>query len=240
MPVKVVLDYPQRHRARRLRRSINTLVGGLMVFLGLIASIGVFPTFVYVVGIVMGEPKLLPTMLDPVAMSLDLFGIDVSRWPENMPGADAELLLAGALSIAIMVVGLTVGLRLLRGNRKLVLFLRRFGYGAATRVATFAATKTIGRSWRLVTLDDAAVAPLGMPAGTSRLVRTAGLIRQGLMVAATVVVGMCKFGLSAPWIILGLVFVQSTILGSDLGDAFKPYADVAGSVMEGHIFRSAR
>src|SRR4029450_6446685 len=72
LPVTVVLDYPQRHRARRLRRSITTLVGGLMVFLGAIASIGLFPSFVYVVGIASGEPKMVPTVLQPVAIVLCL------------------------------------------------------------------------------------------------------------------------------------------------------------------------
>src|SRR5260370_42467009 len=118
MPVKIVLDYPQRHRARRLRRSINTLIGGLMVFLGVVAAIMVLPSAFFVYGIVAGVQEL-------------------------QPGSHAENLLAAATSISITVVGLKVGLKLLRGNRKLVLFLRRFGYSNATRVATFAAAKTI-------------------------------------------------------------------------------------------------
>ena len=39
MPVTVVLDYPQRYRARRLKRWIATLAGGLIVFVALVASI---------------------------------------------------------------------------------------------------------------------------------------------------------------------------------------------------------
>jgi hypothetical protein len=47
-----------------------------------------------------------------------------------------------------------------------------------------------------------------MPAGTSRLVRGAGLVRQGVMAAAAFVTGMCKFTLGAPWLILGLAFLE--------------------------------
>ena len=146
-----------------------------MVLLGAIASIVLVPSFVYFVGIAFDEPRMLPTLLDPLAMILDMLGIDVSGWPQELPAWNADLLLATAVSITITIVGLKVGLRLLRGQRRLVLFLRRFGYGDATKAATFAAAKTIGRSWRLVTLDDASVAPLGVPTGTRRLVVGGGL-----------------------------------------------------------------
>jgi hypothetical protein len=43
-----------------------------------------------------------------------------------------------------------------------VLFLRRFGYDDATGAVTFAVNRTIGSTYRLVTLDDAEVAPLGV------------------------------------------------------------------------------
>lgn len=63
---------------------------------------------------------------------------------------------------AIVLAGLILGRRLVGRSRRLVLFLRRFGYTEATQALTFAALKTIGRSWRLVTLDDASVAPVGV------------------------------------------------------------------------------
>lgn len=59
--------------------------------------------------------------------------------------------------------------RLIRGARNLVLFLRRFAYSEATRVVTFAASGALGRSWRVVTLDDGAIAPVGVASGTTRL-----------------------------------------------------------------------
>ncbi|MDX8031079.1 hypothetical protein SK803_12700 [Lentzea sp. BCCO 10_0856] len=58
-------------------------------------------------------------------------------------------------------VGLWLGLQLLRGRRRLVLFLRRFGYADATKALSFAATNAIGGSWRLVTLDDDMVQGIG-------------------------------------------------------------------------------
>jgi hypothetical protein len=51
-------------------------------------------------------------------------------------------------------IGLWAGLRLLRGRRRIVLFLRRFGYMDATRAVSFATTTAGGGVWRLVTFDD--------------------------------------------------------------------------------------
>lgn len=206
-----------------------------MVLIGAMASIGLMLSFLYVVGIAFDEPKLLPTLLEPLAVGLDLLGIDVRWWPQELPPWDADLLLATAVSITITAVGLTVGLRLLRGNRKLVLFLRRFGYGDATKVVTFAAAKTIGRSWRLVTLDDASVAPLGVPTGTRRLVVGGGLVRQGVMVTPMYVAYIGMYTLAAPCVILLLAFLQAELLDLNLGDSFEPYGRVFESVMEGHI-----
>jgi hypothetical protein len=61
------------------------------------------------------------------------------------------------------LVVLFAGLLLVRGRRRLVLFLRRFGDTDATHAATVA-TGRMGGSWRLVTMDDARIAPLGVNA----------------------------------------------------------------------------
>ena len=53
------------------------------------------------------------------------------------------------------------GRSLLRGRRRLGLFLRRFGYGEATRTISRVVAGRTGRSWRIVTLDDALIAPIG-------------------------------------------------------------------------------
>jgi hypothetical protein len=69
-------------------------------------------------------------------------------------------------SVAVMVVGFWLGLLLIRGRRRVGLFLRKFGLQDSTRTVTFALVRSIGRSLRLVTLDDEMVAPLGV--GRSR------------------------------------------------------------------------
>lgn len=136
-----------------------------MVLVWAVASIVMFPSLLYF-GVLY------------LAMPLVEGGVG-----EGVPGLDGDILALAVISTATTILGLKVGLRLLRGQRRLVLFLRRFGCGEATKAATFAATKTLGRSWRLVTLDDASVAPLGVPTGMKRLVVGSALVRQGLMVA---------------------------------------------------------
>jgi len=78
--------------------------------------------------------------------------------------SDVSPRLAAVSSAALALDGLlvAVGVRLVRGRRRLVLFLRRFGYRDATTALTSSAVGTLGRSWRVVTLDDAAIAPVGV------------------------------------------------------------------------------
>ena len=57
-----------------------------------------------------------------------------------------EMALAFGISVPIAIVGIRVGLRLLRGRRGLVLFLRRFGDSDTTKAVTFAARKTVARA----------------------------------------------------------------------------------------------
>ena len=80
-------------------------------------------------------------------------------------------------------VAVRVGLRLLRGRRQSALFLRRFGFTDATRVLSGAVARGLGRRWRLITLDDLQVMPVGVRG------RGRGLVRVGpwLLVAAVAV-----------------------------------------------------
>jgi len=217
MPVTVVLDYPNRHRARRLHRWIATTSGGVLVFVGAVASIVMFPSLLYLLVLYVAMP------------------IVEGGAGEGVPELDGDILLSAVISTAITILGLKVGLRLLRGQRRLVLFLRRFGYGEATKAATFAATKTIGRSWRLVTLDDASVAPLGVPTGMKRLVVGSALVRQGLMVAPMFVAYVGMYTVAASCAILLLALLQAAMLDLNLGSFFEPYGRVLESVLEGHI-----
>lgn len=146
MPIQIVRDHPGRRPLRRLARALTLLLGGVLVVAALLASTlpVLFVVAVVVVGM-QGEP------------------LDVT-------GEDARVL-AGVTAIA--VVALPIGIRLVRGRRRMVLFLRRFGHGDATRALTHAVQDATGRAFRVVTLDDRAVAPVGTARGPRRASRIA-------------------------------------------------------------------
>lgn len=66
------------------------------------------------------------------------------------------------LAAAPVILCWGAGAALGRGDRRLVLFLRRFGFGPATAALTFALKRSIGRSSRAITLDDEQVAPVSV------------------------------------------------------------------------------
>lgn len=204
MTIDVMLDYPQRHRVRRpLRRLISTVVGALLVLVAAVTTLALLPAGFFVLGILAGAP------------------------PEDLPGSDSEILLATAALIAISVGTGRAGVRLLRGNRELVLFLRRFGYRDATSVASFAATKTIGRSWRLVTLDDAAVSPVGVGGGMTGMLQAGN--RAKLVMSRLARIGSRVFFI-AWWgsvAIFGFAYLQT--------GSFEPYVDILKTVAQGHV-----
>jgi len=112
---------------------------------------------------------------------------------------DGELTLADDVNTWLTIVGLAVagylalriGVRLLRGRRRSALFLRRFGFTDATRVLSEAVTRGLGRRWRLITLDDLRVVPVGL-GRRSRLARAWPWL---LAVALVVLV----LGVLPPW-----------------------------------------
>ena len=64
------------------------------------------------------------------------------------------------------VIVLALGLRVVRGRRQLVVFLRKFGFNDASRALTFAVSGALGRRWRLVTLDDSQIEAVGVSGRT--------------------------------------------------------------------------
>ena len=110
----------------------------------------------------------------------------------NVPWA--MLTSAWLASVLLAVSASKLGLSLLRRKRRLVLFLRRFGYSDATQAITTAAASRLGQSWRLVTLDDSEIEAIGLPlptrlayrsgATTSRFV---GRIAHGLVRTETII-----------------------------------------------------
>ena len=103
------------------------------------------------------------------------------------------------------VVCLLVGLRIKRGRRGLVLFLRRFGFLSASKTLSFAVGTAIGRRHRLVTLADAAIAAQGTPVGTRRFVRALRWI-------------------AVPASLLGLAFVVHFVYGGSMDDLTQSIA----------------
>jgi hypothetical protein len=96
-------------------------------------------------------------------------------------GIDAQLLLFLGACAAVSFLLWRIGVRLFRGRRHLALFLRRFGFVPATQALTTAIGGSLGRGWRLVTLDDHKIAPVGVRSSSRWAVR---LTRLGLLAAA--------------------------------------------------------
>lgn len=201
----VVSDYPERHIARRIGSKLVRFVGGLLVLAGLLASIVAIPTTFVVLGVIVGT---------------DFQGMPV----------DAAVR-AWAISAPIAIVASIAGMRRLRGGRAVILFLRRFGYGEATRVATFAAAGAIGGSWRLITLDDAAITPMGVSTGTRRLFLAGGAVSGTLRGLGKLLFRVFSFAVGAMWVITGADYLLNgeylTCLGVVRmgGDATSDRAD---------------
>jgi hypothetical protein len=146
MAVTVRLDAPRPSTGARWVQSAGTLVGGLLILIGVVACMPAF---------VLSFIVLLTVFLTNGNAGS---GTVVASWH----GIDfSSVRIAWYAAVTTAVLGLALGLRLVRGRRRLVLFLRRFGHTAATHAATVAAA-SIGGRWRLVTLDDAQIVPVGI------------------------------------------------------------------------------
>lgn len=109
---------------------------------------------------------LLAVALTAGAVALGLLALFTVMDPED--GADASAVVALVVAAAVAAGIILLGLRQLRGQRRLVLFLRRFGLAEATEAVSVAIATAMGRSWRVVTLDDAEIAPVGVRSSTRR------------------------------------------------------------------------
>ncbi len=131
MSVRVIASYPSAHPFRALGRAVAATIGILLMAAGVLTA-------------------SIPLVF--------LFALIYSGGDLEMDAESARLV---AIATAIAIGGLWVGRLLLRGRRRLGLFLRRFGYGDATRTISGVVAGGAGRSWRMVTLDDAQIAPIG-------------------------------------------------------------------------------
>lgn len=192
MPVLVVDGSRARASVRWLGRLLTRLVAAIMIAAG-VAATSVLAVFV-------------------VALVATQFG---ETDPESrVTSQDVQAL---ASSSAIAVVGLFGGIRLMRGKRRLVLFLRKFGFSDATEALTVAITSAIGRQSRLVTLDDAEVRPVGVSRGSRTSVGIARWL--GVVVVIGAVVWFATSGIE--WFVERASDDGSTQQDGDgLGDVF--------------------
>ena len=146
MPLRIVDHYPAVGILRRLGRALKFLLGFLLTLGGLACA--TYPLLLAVallIALVVGESPSLEELKDDSHLFF--------------------LMTAGA------VVGLLLGPRLIRGRRRLVLFLRRFGFVDSSEALTFAVGTAVGRRWRVVSLDDSQLAPVGVKEGVRRSFR---------------------------------------------------------------------
>lgn len=152
MTVRILLDGPRRPVGPRVARAL---------------------------AVVTSVPLILAGVLGWAGSAALAYLIPTSSPPSNDPRHSMP---AVVLFPAAALIGLPLGIRLLRGKRRVVLFLRRFGFADATKALTYAANAVIGRSSRLVTLDDARVKAVGGPSAPRRLA--------GLVIVVTIVAGV--------------------------------------------------
>ncbi|MCV2394483.1 hypothetical protein OEB99_09185 [Actinotalea sp. M2MS4P-6] len=114
--------------------------------------------------------------------------------PDEPPDLETIAVLLGCLLVFFLMWRL--GVRLLRGHRHLVLYLRKFGFTGASAAMSTAIGSGLGRRWRLVTLDDHDTAPLGVGGGRRWLI---GLVWLALVVlTGWAVIGAVRWLSSGP------------------------------------------
>ena len=153
MSVRIVHDVPAgRLPWQRLMRLILALVGLVFVVAGFIAAV-------------------LPIMLVAAVVYSA-----VSGQSQEMKAGD----MVGFVALGVgAVLAMWLGVLLIRGRRRLGLYLRKFGFADTTRTVSNALKSAVGRSVRLVTLDDSQVVPVGVGAGR-RVVALLWVVALGL------------------------------------------------------------
>jgi hypothetical protein len=192
VPPRIVLDHPRRYIVRRLWQPIALVAGALLLILGIAASIVAVPANVLAFAWLKGE------------------NVNIELTPQRTLTA-ADILLAWGVSTPLAFFGVSRGLRIVRRGRTLVLFLRRFGYDDAQSAVTFAVTNTIGRSWRLVTLDDAEIAPVGVPTGTRWLFRAVQVATAAIKGLADLLLRVFPAAQLGLWVIVAADLVRVRI-----------------------------
>jgi len=221
MRARIVFDHPHGQRTSAVIRFGRSVVGSLLVVLGLIATQVIVPAGLVTVGDLISRYDNDPQ----------------TTIPPDIPVREIEV--AFIASVVMAWVGLRQGRRLVRGHRSMVLFLRRFGYRGSMEAVTFAVVRTIGDRWRLVTLDDEAIAPVGV-APVSRFVFGAGTRLSGLALAlGRVILTSFRWTVTGAVVVLGLQLAQIHLYSNwnrALRDGtLDAYMSVVISLLEGRI-----
>jgi hypothetical protein len=225
----ILLDHPRASRGRGASRLVGDLIGAVLLVVGLVASIPALPATLAVVSFVLGWATTDPSDPDP--------------WPSpDVPVF--EIAVVCAITLPLAVGGLRFGLRILRRNRTMVLFLRKFGFDDAQSAVTFAVLRTIGASWRVVTLDDAEMAPIGVTSGTRRLFSGGRTVTRRILSFAQLI-GVQTFPrlLLGMWAVIALALaspgIQFVLTGEtswkEWVEAIDPYVNILASVLDGNL-----
>jgi hypothetical protein len=195
MPVRVVRQHGHHHLFARVVALLRTVLGGTLLGVGVLTL-----PWGLLFGLALAEDARLKRTGGAAVDEPAIF--TVFPWPRS------TLVLAIVGTTVLLVLAVVVGLRLVRGDRRLVLFLRRFRDAEAIGALSSAAAGSVGQAWRVVTLDDGDIAPMGVAAGTRRFF---GLLRAGGRVVRAVFelpqVGACLLGAAAG--VLGLRYLQT-------------------------------
>ena len=162
MYVDVVSDGPPGRRLRVAWRRAPTIFGAVLVCVG--------------------ATVVLPLIFLSLAVGFYLIAwIDFQShpekvWPDWFQDIRGSLVPIWISALVVTVTLFVVGFKLLRANRNLVLFLRRFGYRPATQAVTDAALR-LGDFWRVVTLDDHSIEALDAGDRVESLIEVTSRVR---------------------------------------------------------------
>ncbi len=149
-------------------------------------------------------------------------------WPAWFDRIRGDLVPLWLSALTVVLFGVIVGLKLLRSNRNVILFLRRFGYRPATNAIT-RATLRVGDFWRVVTLDDDKIESLGAGDDVEQLVDIVGRVKQKFQRTRPVVVKVWTITMKTSLTVLGFAIAVLLIPGPEFGSAFRTAQDPRSS-----------
>ena len=217
---QIILDQPEGGSSNAVKQALGRTLGRFLIGVALLASTIAVPATIMVVGLTLTwSGGSSPGAAKP------------SQWDVPI----TELVLPWAISMAIVAVALKSGLWLVRRDRGIALFLRRFRYDEASRAISFAVSTKMGSRWRLVTLDDAEIAPIGPSEAARRLFSVGGIAWKRFSSLAMMLGGrLFPIVVLASWLVVALeVFTAPSWRDVLDNGAVESYARVLMAVVDG-------